>query len=114
MRKYCSDCGIEINETDKYCKRCGRKTTPVSIGNIHKLEIIDKSEKGDGIAKIKNFIIFVPNVDIGDLVKIKIVQVMSNCAKGIKVENTAKTFLFTKGPLIPTSFTSNHDEGLIS
>jgi predicted RNA-binding protein with TRAM domain len=91
-----------------------KKSIPVSIGNIHKVKIIDRSEKGDGIAKIKNFIIFVPNVDIGDLVKIKIVQVMRNCASGIKVKNTDKTFLLTKGPLIPTSFTRDPEGGLIS
>jgi hypothetical protein len=34
-----------------------KKSIPVSIGNIHKVKIIDRSEKGDGIAKIKNFIL---------------------------------------------------------
>lgn len=89
------------------------KSIPVSIGNIHKVKIIGKSEKGDGIAKIKNFIIFVPNVDIGDLVKIRIVQAMRNCAFGIKVKNTDKTFLLSKCPLNPPSFKRDTEGDLI-
>lgn len=89
------------------------KSIPVSAGNIHKVKIIEKSKKGDGIAKIKNFIIFVPNVDVGDLVKIKIVQVKRNCAFGIKVKNTDRTFLLTKGPLIPPSFKRDIEGDLI-
>lgn len=89
------------------------KSIPVSIGNIYKVKIIDKSEKDDGIAKIKDFIIFVPNVDVGDLVKIKIVHVMRNCATGIKVKDTDKTFLSTKGPLNPPSFKRDPEGDLI-
>lgn len=69
------------------------KSIPVSLGNIHQVRIIDKSGKGDGVAKIKNFIIFIPHVNIGDLVKIKIVQLKRNCAIGVKAQNTDKTSL---------------------
>lgn len=92
------------------------KSIPVSLGNIHKVRIIDKSEKGDGIAKIKNFIIFIPNVDIGDLVKIKIVQIKRNCAIGVKAQKSDKTslpFLLTKGPLNPPSFKIDTEGDLI-
>ncbi len=92
------------------------ESIPVSIGNIHKVKIINKSKKGDGIAKIKNFIIFVPNVDIGDLLKIKIVQLMKNYAIGVKVKNTDKTslnFFLTKGPLNPPSFKRDTEGDLI-
>lgn len=88
------------------------KSFPVSLGNIHKVKIIDKSERGDGIAKIKNFIIFVPNVDIGDIVKIQIVRILKNCAFANKAKSNDKTFL-TKGPLVPSSFSVDVEEELV-
>ena len=93
-----------------------KKSIPVSLGNIYKVKIIDKSETGDGIAKIKNFIIFIPDVQIGDLLKIKIIELKKNCAIGVKAQNTDKTsltFLLTKGPLNPPSFNRDTEGDLI-
>jgi len=48
---------------------------PVELGQEYEGEIEDISRRGDGIAKIKGFVIFVPNVEKGEHVKFKITKV---------------------------------------
>ncbi|MFH0949057.1 MAG: TRAM domain-containing protein [Candidatus Aenigmatarchaeota archaeon] len=48
---------------------------PVNVGEEYDVTITDVGAKGDGITKVKNFIIFVPNANKGDQVKIKIREV---------------------------------------
>jgi len=55
---------------------------PVKEGDIVELTIEAVGSKGDGIAKIKGFIVFVPNTKTGDKVKVKIVSVRPNFALG--------------------------------
>ncbi|MFQ6064702.1 MAG: TRAM domain-containing protein, partial [Candidatus Bathyarchaeia archaeon] len=43
------------------------------------------SRRGDGIAKIQNFVIFVPGTKVGDKVKIRITRVSSRYATAEKV-----------------------------
>ncbi|MDM7912599.1 MAG: TRAM domain-containing protein, partial [Methanotrichaceae archaeon] len=40
---------------------------------------------GDGIARVEGFVIFVPETQVGDQVKIQIDKVMRRFAKGHKV-----------------------------
>ena len=51
---------------------------PVREGEVHKVSISAVGGKGDGIARIKGFVLFVPNVKKGDYVKIKITKVLKN------------------------------------
>lgn len=53
---------------------------PVKEGDECDVIIENIGSRGDGIAKIKGFIIFVPNVKKGDNVKVKITSVRSNFA----------------------------------
>jgi predicted RNA-binding protein with TRAM domain len=48
---------------------------PVELGQEYEGEIEDISRRGDGIAKIEGFVIFVPNVKKGEHVKFKITKV---------------------------------------
>ena len=59
---------------------------PVVIGNEYEVEISQMSPNGEGLATIKGFWIFVPNVKIGDHVKVKIetIDSVSADAKVIK------------------------------
>lgn len=50
---------------------------PVKAGEIYEVSINAVGEKGDGIAKVKGFVLFVPNVKKGDYVKIKITKVLT-------------------------------------
>lgn len=49
---------------------------PVRVGETYEVEINAVGEKGDGIARVKGFVLFVPNVKKGDYVKIKITKVL--------------------------------------
>jgi predicted RNA-binding protein with TRAM domain len=45
---------------------------PVEVGKEYEVEITELSRRGDGVAKIGGFIIFVKNSKVGQKVKIKI------------------------------------------
>ena len=53
---------------------------PVEKNKEYIVEIIDNGAEGEGIAKIDNYTIFVPNVVKGEKVKILIIKVLSSYA----------------------------------
>ena len=59
---------------------------PVELDKEYEAEIEDISRRGDGIAKIEGFIIFVPNTKKGEHVKFKITRVGSRFAIGELVQ----------------------------
>lgn len=58
---------------------------PVKVGEEYDVEIKETGSKGDGIARVKNFVVFVANTKKGDKIKIKITQVARKFAIGEKV-----------------------------
>jgi len=58
---------------------------PVKIGETYDVEIKETGSKGDGIARVKNFVVFVANGKKGEKCKIKITQVARRFAIGEKV-----------------------------
>jgi len=59
-----------------------RSFAPVKIGDEVNVKIESVGEKGDGVAKVKGFVIFVPNTKEGDEVKIKITRVLRKVGFG--------------------------------
>jgi predicted RNA-binding protein with TRAM domain len=55
---------------------------PVELDEEYEAEIEDMSRRGDGIAKIEGFVIFVPNTKQGEHVKFKITRVGNRFATG--------------------------------
>ncbi len=55
---------------------------PVKEGDTYDVEIEGIGEKGDGIAKIKGYVIIVPNVKKGDRVKVKVNAVRGKVSFG--------------------------------
>ncbi len=55
---------------------------PVELDKEYEAEIEDTSRRGDGIAKIEGFVIFVPNAKQGERVKFKIKRVGNRFAIG--------------------------------
>ncbi|WP_302080602.1 HNH endonuclease [Salinibaculum rarum] len=51
---------------------------PVSEGERYEVEIISKGEKGDGIAKIEGYVLFVKETEVGDSVTIKVNKTTPN------------------------------------
>ena len=59
---------------------------PVEVNKEYEAEIEDISRRGDGIAKIQGFIIFVPNTKQGEHVKFKVTRVGNRFAIGELVQ----------------------------
>ena len=64
---------------------------PVKEGEQYEVEIEAIAEKGDGIAKVKGFVVFVPNTQKGQKVKIKIDKVLNRFAFGEVVDENNET-----------------------
>lgn len=60
---------------------------PVELGKEYEAEIEDISRRGDGIARIKGFVIFVANAERGKQVKFKITRVGNRFAIGELVQD---------------------------
>jgi 23S rRNA (uracil1939-C5)-methyltransferase len=56
------------------------RPAPVAAGQEYDVKIEDTSRQGDGIARIKGFVIFVPQTKVGDEVKIKVETVRQKFA----------------------------------
>ena len=60
-----------------------RQTTcPVEEGKVYEAKIEDMGREGDGLARIQNFVVFVPGTKVGDQVKVKITRVLRRMAFG--------------------------------
>ncbi|MCQ5377494.1 MAG: TRAM domain-containing protein [Candidatus Methanomethylicia archaeon] len=55
---------------------------PVEEGKEYEVDIKEISRRGEGIARIEGFVVFVPNTKAGDHVKIKITKVSNRFATG--------------------------------
>lgn len=113
--RFCRSCE-KINECklveDGWTDIC-KRFSPVSVGNIHKVKIVDKSINGVGIAKIKGFNILIPGSSIGEEVTIEIKTIREGHAFASKVKPKSKTNMKSKSILVPYSMSSNADGELI-
>ena len=57
-------------------QRFGKGASPVNVGDEFDVKIEAVGEKGDGIAKKDGFVLFVPNTNIGDEVKISVTKIL--------------------------------------
>ena len=55
---------------------------PVEEGKVYEAKIEDIGREGDGLARIQNFVVFVPGTQVGDQVKIRITKVHRRMAFG--------------------------------
>ncbi len=58
----------------------GFRPSPVEEGKIYDAKIEDMGREGDGLARIENFVVFVPGTKVGDQVKIRITKVLRRMA----------------------------------
>ncbi|HLC24762.1 MAG TPA: TRAM domain-containing protein, partial [Nitrosopumilaceae archaeon] len=63
---------------------------PVETGKEYDVSITEISRKGDGIARVEGFVIFVKNGKAGQNAKIKITQVGGRFASGEIVESSSQ------------------------
>lgn len=57
-------------------------SVPVEEGKVYDAKIEDIGREGDGLARIQNFVVFVPGTKIGDSVKVRITKVHRRMAFG--------------------------------
>ncbi len=69
--------------------RGGDFEKPVKVGETYEVEIKEVGSKGDGIARVKNFVVFVANAKKGEKCTIKITSVSTRFATGEKVSGKA-------------------------
>jgi predicted RNA-binding protein with TRAM domain len=62
------------------------KDAPVEEGKQYEVDITERSRRGDGLARVEGFVVFVPNTKPGDHVKIKVTQVRDRFAIAEKAE----------------------------
>ncbi len=60
-----------------------RDDSPIRVNGIYTVTIRDVNEKGQGVAKLGNYTIYVYDATVGDKVKIKIVSINRNGEKAV-------------------------------
>jgi predicted RNA-binding protein with TRAM domain len=61
---------------------------PVEVGKEYNVSISDTSRRGEGIARVEGFVVFVPGTKQGDNVRIKVTQVSERFASGQVVQSS--------------------------
>jgi len=64
---------------------------PVELGKEYVVEIQETSRRGEGIARIKGLVTFVPNTKPGDRVKIRITRISRRFAEAEVISREEKT-----------------------
>ncbi|MEZ0319361.1 MAG: TRAM domain-containing protein [Pyrobaculum sp.] len=63
-------------------RRGPSRPKPVKEGDVIEVEIIEKSRRGDGVARVEGFVVFVPGTEPGQKVKVEIEKVGDSYAIG--------------------------------
>ena len=69
----------------------GQGPKPVEAGKEYEVEVTELSRRGDGVAKIQGFVIFVKGAKLGDKVKIKVETVGPRFATATALQAVGKT-----------------------
>ena len=72
---------IDLVLTMSYRSGYGLSPKPVEMGKEYEVEITEISKRGDGIARIQGFVIFVAGAKAGQKTKIRITSVGDRFAK---------------------------------
>jgi len=61
--------------------RTGSK--PVEEGKEYEVDIKELSRRGEGLARIEGFVVFVPNTKVGDRVKVRVTKITERFASAV-------------------------------
>lgn len=91
---------------EEAAKRTESGGKPVELGKEYKVRIIDRSERGEGVARIEGFIVFVRGGKPGEEVRIRITNVGARAATGEIVPETTATVTTTTPETTTTTTTA--------
>lgn len=83
---------------------------PVAVGEEYDVEITEVGSRGDGIARVKNFVVFVAGVNKGDKVRIKIKELRGRSAVGEVVGSGAASSSASEEAVEEASEEASEDE----
>jgi predicted RNA-binding protein with TRAM domain len=69
------------SDAAKRLKRQSPPTKPVEVGKTYDIDISEITGKGDGIARVQGFIVFIENGKIGNKIRVKVTEVADRFAK---------------------------------
>lgn len=69
------------SDAPRRLKSRSEPTKPVELGKIYEVDINEITGKGDGIARVQGFIVFIENGQMGNNVRIKVTEVADRFAK---------------------------------
>jgi predicted RNA-binding protein with TRAM domain len=61
------------------------KAAPIEEGKEYEVKIEDVGKEGDGITRIEGFVVFVPETEVGDEIKVRITSVRKRFAFAEKI-----------------------------
>lgn len=53
----------------------GFRSYPVEVGKEYEVEISETSQRGEGVARVQGFVVFVPGAKPGEKIKVKITRI---------------------------------------
>ena len=68
-------------DASKSFNRGNPTTKPVEVGKKYEVDITEISRKGDGIARVQGFIVFIENGKVGNKIRVKVTEVADRFAK---------------------------------
>ena len=74
----------------------------IQVGDEHDVTIEAVGEKGDGLARINGFVIFVPNTQAGEKCKIRVSRVLRKVGFGEKIEGSNQPVVKTSANVCTT------------
>ncbi|MBS1264036.1 MAG: Ribosomal RNA large subunit methyltransferase E [Methanonatronarchaeales archaeon] len=60
---------------EMYVVARGYVTAPVREGDVLRVEIVDTGSEGDGVARVDDFVLFVPGTDVGEELEVEVIEV---------------------------------------
>jgi predicted RNA-binding protein with TRAM domain len=74
-------------DASKSFNRGSPTTKPVEVGKIYEVDITEISGKGDGIARVQGFIVFIENGKVGNKIKVMVTEVADRFARATMKPN---------------------------
>jgi 23S rRNA (uridine2552-2'-O)-methyltransferase len=74
------------SSSELYLVAKNRLTAPVRVGDRLDVEIVDVGEEGDGVAKVEEFTLFVPDAETGETVEVEVTDVKPRFGFAERVE----------------------------